>query len=735
VTNVLPAIAELRAIDRWVAWHWEKVNGKDTKPPFVASNGSRASVSDPTTWMPYAEAVKAYKKAGHVGLGLMVTDTYCGVDFDHCRDKVTGDIDAWAMAKVKALDSYTEITPSGEGLRTWVKARKTGTACAKAMKGSNGAKADAKIEIYDHDRYFTVTENHLAGTPDTIYERQEELAALEQEIWPPQQVQSPIVQVAVGPSLTAQQVIGLMKKAKNWPKFDALMRGDMSEYNNDESRGDEALCCGIAFYSRDPDVIDQVMRMGKPGEREKWNRADYRKLTIDRALAKVTETYRARVLAPTLPDEFWNVRAELRLIRQAAYSRELSADAVLGAVLARVSAGAAHQLRIPAIVTAVAYLSLLVNLIGGPSSGKSGANDVAGEVLPFADPVDYPGHFEVIGQLPIGSGEGLVEALFIFKEVLIPGTTKTKRVKHQEFHNAHFYVDEGVTATTLGERSGSVLVETLRTIWSGGTLGQSNASEDRKRKVEKGQYNIGVCMALQPEAAGKLLAGAPVGTPQRFVWFSATDPNMPDVDPPWPFSSTLPLRLPDWREISKGGPHEIVVARSIWNEIQVNTKPLRRGEVELELMQAHADLLRLKLAALLAILAGRLEVNDQDWQLAGMIKSTSDGVREYVQQEVSKDEARKESATSKRLSRRQVDAVSAVDQHRTVECAERIRTKVKVQPGVTAARVREGLTPRLRDAFEDGLEYAVAEKWVVEKAEAGLRGQTKRTLWPVKGGK
>lgn len=391
MTAVLAAMKELRAIDQWVAWHWKTVKDKDgndvrTKPPFVASNGSLASVSDPATWMAYAEAVKAYKKAGHVGLGFMVTptDPYCGIDLDHCRDKETGVIDAWADGVVKRLHSYTEITPSGEGLRVLIKGRLTVDKHTKSMADELGAHPKAKVEIYDQKRYFTVTGNHLSGTPTTINEHGDALAALCEELWPPQQVSAPTAQVTAGPSLTAQQVIQLLKAAKNSATFEKLWDGDMSEYNNDHSRADAALLCLIAFYSRDPEVIDQVFRQSKLAERGKWpDRADYRKLTIDKALAKVTETYRARVLAPTLPAEFWNARAELRLIRQAAYSRELSADAVLGAVLARISAGAPHQLRIPAIVTADAYLSLLVNLIGGRARARAGPMTLLGKSSPL----------------------------------------------------------------------------------------------------------------------------------------------------------------------------------------------------------------------------------------------------------------------------------------------------------------------------------------------------------------
>lgn len=730
MTDVVPAIGELRAIPQWLAWRREKKDGKPTKVPYIANNGSYASSTDPKTWMAYAKAEAAFKKAGHDGLGWAVTPPYCGIDMDHCRDPQTGVIKPWAMEIVKGLDSYTEITPSGEGLRVWIRGQKTGTGCKKSM-GSNGQ----KIEIYDHDRYFTVTENHLAGTPDTINERQEELTAVEQKTFgavalaAQVHVASSAAPAPVVPSISAQQVIDLMKKAKNWPEIERLMDGDISKYNDDDSSADAALCCYTAWYTHDPEVIDQVMRMGKLGERDKWKtRADYRKRTIDRAIATVAVGYQAVAIAPTLPNEFWNARLSLRTIRRAAHSRGRSADAVLGAYLTRVSAGVPHPLRIPAIVGTAVPLCLFAIVIARSGIGKSSSYGVAVELHPLDPPsVDDPSKIKVADRLPIGSGEGLVEVLFDTRSEK-DDAGKTKDVKYQALYNAAFYVDEGSVLAALGNRAGSVLLPTLRTVFTGGPLGQTNASKERRRIVPAGHYAIGVCVAFQPESAGAFLEDEAAGTPQRFLWFSAIDPAIPIDLPPWP-SDALPLKLADFFGIRDGGPRDMIVVDSIRNEVRAADGARNRGEVVAESLQAHADLLRLKVAALLAILDGRLDVNDEDWRLAGMIKATSDGVLAHVQEHVRQAAARKESATSQRLGRRQVEAVAMVDQHRIEECAERIRKKVKDRPGVTVKEVREAMPASLRDVFEDGLEYALAQKRVIEKNET-VRGGTKRSLYP-----
>jgi putative DNA primase/helicase len=53
------------------------------------------------------------------GIGLVLTedDPYAAGDLDHCRDPQSGEIQPWAQAIVNRLQSYTEISPSGTGLR------------------------------------------------------------------------------------------------------------------------------------------------------------------------------------------------------------------------------------------------------------------------------------------------------------------------------------------------------------------------------------------------------------------------------------------------------------------------------------------------------------------------------------------------------------------------------------------------------------------------------------------
>ena len=259
-----------------------------------------------------------------------------------------------------------------------------------------------------------------------------------------------------------------------------------------------------------------------------------------------------------LPEDFWDAREVLGTIRQSAHARQRSGDAVLHAVLARVAAAVSHTIKIPPIVASEAPLCFFTVLLAPPGVGKSSAQRIADELLPARD------------EFGLGSGEGIVEALFDWvKEPDEKG--KMVNVKRQVRYNALISIDEGDALSALGGRSGSTLLSTLRTLWTGGLLGQTNASQDRRRIVPAGQYTYGVVMGLQLPKAGPLLADTDAGTPQRFCWVMATDPAIPETRPPWPrfvWSSPSLALLERHRDSDHFARHYMDVAPSIESEIR-----------------------------------------------------------------------------------------------------------------------------------------------------------------------
>jgi putative DNA primase/helicase len=287
--NAIPA--ELRELDQWVGWRWERRVGdpKPTKPPYTADGSRKAKCNDPTTWAPF-EVVCAGVDAGKLdGVGFQVkeSDPYVGVDLDHCRDSESGAITPSAQAIVDRYASYSEVSPSGTGIRIFIKAVKPGPRCR-----------EGNVEIYNRDRFFTVTGRHLVGSPLTIEDRQAELDAHYAELFPVAPPSALNGAVRGPDTLTAYEIIEHARQASNAAHWDQLMRGDLAEYSGDESRADAALCALAAFYTRDPSTIDQIVRMSGLC-RPKWtDRADYRDRTIAGALQLVDTAYQAGGQAP-----------------------------------------------------------------------------------------------------------------------------------------------------------------------------------------------------------------------------------------------------------------------------------------------------------------------------------------------------------------------------------------------------------------------------------------------------
>lgn len=142
---------ELKALAQWVVWRWVERNGKRTKPLFNPHDGYAASSTNPTTWGTFDEALAWSSAHPEFGVGFVFTagDPFAGIDLDHCRDADTGEIASWARAIIGRLKSYTEVSPSGTGVKIIVRGQ-----LPRCGKRGN-------IEMYDNLRYFTLTGQRL----------------------------------------------------------------------------------------------------------------------------------------------------------------------------------------------------------------------------------------------------------------------------------------------------------------------------------------------------------------------------------------------------------------------------------------------------------------------------------------------------------------------------------------------------------------------------------------------
>ena len=115
------ALQVLRHHARWVGWKWQqKPNGDWDKPLYRADYTEfHASTQKPNSWVTLDVAERALAGGQLDGIGYVLRDDtqHVYLDLDDCRDPETGELAEWASELVEACNSYTEITPSGRGIR------------------------------------------------------------------------------------------------------------------------------------------------------------------------------------------------------------------------------------------------------------------------------------------------------------------------------------------------------------------------------------------------------------------------------------------------------------------------------------------------------------------------------------------------------------------------------------------------------------------------------------------
>lgn len=134
---------ELRDQSLWVNYRAVPRDGRITKLPFHP-NGSPAESNNRETWSSFSSVIEALPRFD--GIGCMIVEPWVGIDFDHvCRNFDVTTIEPWVLDAITRLNSYTEFSPSGEGLHVW---------CRGKIPQSRRC---GRVEIYQGGRFFTVS--------------------------------------------------------------------------------------------------------------------------------------------------------------------------------------------------------------------------------------------------------------------------------------------------------------------------------------------------------------------------------------------------------------------------------------------------------------------------------------------------------------------------------------------------------------------------------------------------
>jgi len=159
--NIPPSLRHQRA---WAVWKYaQDAKGAWSKPPHQP-NGELADGRDESTWASFDDCWAAYSfSSGDEdwdGLSFCVDPRWglVGVDLDHVSQH-----QAEADRIIASLDSYTETSPGGDGVRIFVKGHLP-----------EGRRRRGWVEMYDHHRFLSVTGQRF-GPHEVPMSRQSDL--------------------------------------------------------------------------------------------------------------------------------------------------------------------------------------------------------------------------------------------------------------------------------------------------------------------------------------------------------------------------------------------------------------------------------------------------------------------------------------------------------------------------------------------------------------------------------
>jgi len=158
--NAIPR--ELWNYKQFVCWKFvDRGAAKPDKVPVNPRTLGNAGTSWPNTWADIYTAVAAYSAHEYLsGIGFVLTpnDPVVMVDLDNCIT-ADGTLTPFAQNVVDTSNTYTEVSPSGNGLRLFVHCRQQPDSVKRP-----------EIEIYSRDRFATLTGNVLHDRPVTRFD-------------------------------------------------------------------------------------------------------------------------------------------------------------------------------------------------------------------------------------------------------------------------------------------------------------------------------------------------------------------------------------------------------------------------------------------------------------------------------------------------------------------------------------------------------------------------------------
>jgi hypothetical protein len=340
-------------------------------------------------------------------------------------------------------------------------------------------------------------------------------------------------------------------------------------------------------------------------------------------------------------------------------------------------------------------------LVGSTGAGKSSSEGVVDMYFRFPDSTPSMTDLQTWeGSVEAGSGEAIPDWYAESRppkdedDTTAENAIDNKRRYRGKNHAAVFHYDEVGKMNALNARQGSTLPEYIKSGFSGENLGRVLAG-GHGTMLKKRTYRFGMSINMQPKRGGLLfnpdqIAG---GLPGRFVFVDAK-PLMPEGE-----GLTRPeifvVPLVAWTDIGS-----IKATESM--EAAHKGQKIRAAQGLVSDLDGHKTLVQAKVAIGLAVLDGRPYLDDEDWELAGMVMEHSDAVRGFVLKELSRaraEEANKaaEERGRTKLIKEEVAAQMRFEKVRNIILAKTIGID---DPKTVRGKIRKDLNSSARADFD-----------------------------------
>ena len=328
---------ELKREKRWCLYKIILRDGKNTKMP-IMPNGKPAKSNDRKTWHSFDNCMDALCKNQSLGLGFFLGDGYIGIDIDKVSDEImeySMDFNAASMTAnfLREISTYAEISPSKTGLHFIGKGKVPGE-----------RKRYKNLEIYDRDRFFTITGNILTDKDRSkIVNINQELLSLYQTYMPSiDSVEGKAGRINLSPSslddknrFSQDDILNILfnRGYFNYSGEDLrqIYNGNYQNYFNSRSEADFFMLGRLLYYTAD--VEKSISLMENSGlKRNKWYKrrgsTDYIHYIADRAMNGIRRFYdwnkeKANITKNAKQEETENKKKEEKMPR---YSTEKISD-------------------------------------------------------------------------------------------------------------------------------------------------------------------------------------------------------------------------------------------------------------------------------------------------------------------------------------------------------------------------------------------------------------------------